>query len=58
MGRAQARQEAFDAYVRRAAAADTPRTNQAETLAKLSRLKERGDLSDDEFQRAKDKALH
>ncbi|GAA0463349.1 MULTISPECIES: SHOCT domain-containing protein [Streptomyces] len=56
--KAQAQQEAFDDYVRRTAATGTVRTSQADELAKLSRIKERGDISDDEFQRAKDKILH
>ncbi|MGI5473001.1 SHOCT domain-containing protein [Streptomyces sp. CA-132043] len=58
VNRAQAQQEAFDNYVRRTAATGTPRTSQADELAKLSRIRERGDISDDEFQRAKDRILH
>ncbi|KOT78632.1 membrane protein [Streptomyces rimosus subsp. pseudoverticillatus] len=56
--RVQAQQEAFDAYVRRTAAKDTPRTTQADELTKLSQLRERGDISEEEFQRAKGKVLH
>ncbi|MEU6392324.1 SHOCT domain-containing protein [Streptomyces sp. NPDC046939] len=55
---AQARQEAFDAYVRRTAANDASRATQADELTKLSQLKERGDISEEEFQRAKGKVLH
>ncbi|UNO39516.1 SHOCT domain-containing protein [Streptomyces sp. MST-110588] len=58
VSRAQAQQEAFDAYVRRTAATDTSRATQADELTKLSRLKERGDISDEEFQRAKSTILH
>ncbi|MFC6065539.1 SHOCT domain-containing protein [Streptomyces ochraceiscleroticus] len=56
--RAQSQQEAFDEYVRRTAATGPSRTSQADELAKLSRIKERGDISDDEFQRAKNRILH
>ncbi|MFJ8828193.1 SHOCT domain-containing protein [Streptomyces sp. NPDC102467] len=55
---AEARQKAFDAYVRRTAAADTPQATPAEELTKLSRLREQGDISEEEFQRAKSKVLH
>ncbi|MFI9025414.1 SHOCT domain-containing protein [Streptomyces sp. NPDC053560] len=58
VNRAQAQQEAFDNYVRRTAATGTSRPSQADELAKLSRIRERGDISDDEFQRAKDRILH
>ncbi|MET9294064.1 SHOCT domain-containing protein [Streptomyces sp. NPDC003077] len=58
LNRAQAQQQAFDAYVRRTATPDTPRATQADELTKLSQLRERGDISDDEFQRAKGKILH
>ncbi|MFI2235863.1 SHOCT domain-containing protein [Streptomyces chrestomyceticus] len=58
VSRAQAQQEAFDTYVRRTAAENAPRTTQADELTKLSRLKERGDISDAEFQQAKSKVLH
>ncbi|MEU7162339.1 SHOCT domain-containing protein [Streptomyces chrestomyceticus] len=58
VSRAQAQQEAFDTYVRRTAAKDASRTTQADELTKLSRLRERGDISDAEFQQAKSKVLH
>jgi hypothetical protein len=60
MGRREARhlreqREAFDAYVR-----DTARTGgggHADDLARLSDLKDRGVLTDEEFRRAKEKIL-
>ncbi|MFI8996793.1 SHOCT domain-containing protein [Streptomyces sp. NPDC053542] len=58
VSRAQAQQEAFDEYVRRTAATSPYRTSQADELAKLSRIKERGDISDEEFRQAKNRILH
>jgi hypothetical protein len=51
----QARQQAFESYVRETAG--TPRASQADELAKLSEIKARGDLTEEEFQRAKAKIL-
>ncbi|MGW3246657.1 SHOCT domain-containing protein [Streptomyces sp. NPDC001070] len=51
----QARQQAFESYVRETAG--TQRASQADELAKLSEIKARGDLTDEEFQRAKAKIL-
>ena len=45
-------QEQFDAYVKKAAG-----TSHADELAKLSELKAKGDITDDEFQKAKSKLL-
>ncbi|MEV5982102.1 SHOCT domain-containing protein [Streptomyces sp. NPDC052114] len=56
-GALQARQEIFDAHIRRTAAQDVSRTSQADELVKLSRLREHGDISEEEFQRAKGKVL-
>ncbi|MFJ7949334.1 SHOCT domain-containing protein [Streptomyces sp. NPDC096354] len=53
---ARARQHAFDSYVRETAGTGKP--SAAEELAKLSEIKARGDLTDEEFQRAKEKILH
>ncbi|MGW5277675.1 SHOCT domain-containing protein [Streptomyces sp. NPDC004044] len=53
---ARARQHAFDSYVRETAG--TAKQSAAEELAKLSEIKARGDLTDEEFQRAKGKILH
>lgn len=55
--RVQAQQEAFDAYVRETAAG-AGRANEVEQLAKLSEIHTRGDISDEEFRRAKEKILH
>ncbi|MET7526167.1 SHOCT domain-containing protein [Streptomyces sp900116325] len=52
---ARARQHAFDSYVRETAG--TPKPSAVEELAKLSEIKARGDLTDEEFQRAKEKIL-
>ncbi|MFE7237964.1 SHOCT domain-containing protein [Streptomyces sp. NPDC057580] len=53
---ARARQHAFESYVREAVG--TAKPSAAEELAKLSEIKARGDLTDEEFQRAKAKILH
>jgi NADH:ubiquinone oxidoreductase subunit 6 (subunit J) len=45
-------QEQFDAYVRKAAG-----TSHADELAKLAELKNKGDISDAEFEKAKAKLL-
>ena len=56
--RAEKQQQAFRAYVREAAApAPGERGTAAEQLAKLAELKEHGDLSEEEFQKAKVKIL-
>jgi uncharacterized membrane protein len=52
---ARAQQAAMDAYIRERAAGTT---GDVERLAKLSELKNRGDISEAEFQRAKEKILH
>jgi hypothetical protein len=51
------RQQRFDEYIRETAAG-SGRASEAEQLAKLSEIRARGDLSDAEFQRAKEKILH
>lgn len=56
MAEARQRQEAFDSYVReRAAPASAP--NSAEQLARLSELRNHGDITEDEFRRAKEQVL-
>jgi len=52
---AQQREQAFGQYVRQTAAAGTPST--ADELAKLADLRDRGTISDEEFQHAKAKVL-
>lgn len=56
---AQARQEAFDSYVRTTAAGDgAVGPPQVEQLARLAEMHDRGAISDQEFERAKEKVLH
>ncbi|MFI9237408.1 SHOCT domain-containing protein [Streptomyces cinnamoneus] len=53
----QAQQEAFDQYVRETAGG-TGQRSQADELLKLSEIRSRGDITDEEFRRAKEKILH
>ncbi|MET8564618.1 PLDc N-terminal domain-containing protein [Streptomyces flaveolus] len=53
---ARARQQAVDDYIRRAAWADAPLSS-ADELAKLSAMRTHGDITDDEFRRAKELVL-
>ena len=55
MARAQRNEEAFSQYVRQTAGAGT--TSTADELAKLADLRDRGTISDEEFQHAKAKLL-
>ena len=55
---AQARQQAFDEQIREAAGSGAQPQSEAEQLAKLSEIRAKGDISDDEFRRAKEKILH
>ncbi|WP_406002689.1 SHOCT domain-containing protein [Streptomyces sp. NBC_00829] len=57
MRRAQEQQQAFDSYVRDTAATGGE-SSDADALAKLSDLKAKGELTEEEFQRAKEKILH
>ncbi|MEU8519459.1 SHOCT domain-containing protein [Streptomyces sp. NBC_01216] len=52
----QAQQKALDDYIRETA--DSGSGNEADQLAKLSEIRARGDITDAEFQRAKEKILH
>ncbi|TXS41001.1 SHOCT domain-containing protein [Streptomyces sp. uw30] len=52
----QAQQRAFDDYVRDRAGESKP-SSSAEELAKLSEMRSHGDITDDEFRRAKDLVL-
>ncbi|HET6358425.1 SHOCT domain-containing protein [Streptomyces sp.] len=54
---AQEQQAAVDTYIRETAGTSGTGSG-ADELAKLSELKARGDLSEEEFQRAKAKILH
>jgi hypothetical protein len=53
---AEEQREVFDAYIRQTATG-AGTTGGADELAKLSELKSRGELSETEFQRAKEKIL-
>ncbi|MGG7575644.1 SHOCT domain-containing protein [Streptomyces sirii] len=53
---ARQQQDSIDAYIRETATRGG--TSHADELAKLATLKEKGDISEEEFQRAKDKILH
>ncbi|MER5856117.1 MULTISPECIES: SHOCT domain-containing protein [unclassified Streptomyces] len=54
---ARAQQEAFDSYIKETAQGGTARTSSADELAKLSQMRSRGDISEDEFRRAKELVL-
>ncbi|MEJ8670152.1 SHOCT domain-containing protein [Streptomyces sp. MS1.AVA.1] len=58
MKHAQAKQQAFDDYVRETAGGGAGPGNEGEQLARLSEVRARGDITDAEFQRAKEKILH
>ncbi|MGY1455527.1 SHOCT domain-containing protein [Streptomyces sp. SS8] len=58
--RARTEREAFDAYIRETAGAGTGAATGAagvDQLARLSELKAKGDLTENEYQRAKEKIL-
>ena len=55
LAKAQRNEEAFSQYVRQTAGAGT--TSTADELAKLADLRDRGTISDEEFQHAKAKLL-
>jgi uncharacterized membrane protein len=57
MRHARAQQEEFDSYIRETAGGGRA-PSEAEQLAKLSEVRAKGDISDEEFQRAKEKILH
>ncbi|MGW1241716.1 SHOCT domain-containing protein [Streptomyces bobili] len=56
IAQARAQQEAFDARVREAAGG-TGRPSSADELSKLSEIRARGDITDEEFRRAKELVL-
>ncbi|MFF7971559.1 PLDc N-terminal domain-containing protein [Streptomyces sp. NPDC007905] len=55
IAQARSQQEAFDSYVREAARGAP--TSSVDELAKLSEIRARGDITDDEFRRAKELIL-
>ncbi|MEV6172518.1 SHOCT domain-containing protein [Streptomyces sp. NPDC051954] len=54
---ARAQQEAFDSYIRETAGGGGQRPTSADELAKLSEIRARGDITDEEFNRAKELVL-
>ncbi|MGW7257597.1 SHOCT domain-containing protein [Streptomyces sp. NPDC054834] len=56
MAQARAQQQALDSYVRETAGAGSGRSS-ADELARLSEIRARGDITDDEFRRAKELVL-
>ncbi|MER7714904.1 SHOCT domain-containing protein [Streptomyces werraensis] len=57
LAQARAQQEALDSYIRETAKGAGERTSSVDELARLSEIKARGDISDDEFRRAKELVL-
>lgn len=57
MAQARAQQEALDSYIRETAKGTGERSSSVDELARLSEIKARGDISDDEFRRAKELVL-
>jgi len=55
ISQARAQQEEFNAYIRQTAAGG--RTSSVDELARLSEIRSRGDITDEEFRRAKDLVL-
>jgi uncharacterized membrane protein len=53
---AQAKREQTERYIRETAG--EAGTSEADELAKLSEIRARGDITDDEYRRAKEKVLH
>jgi len=56
VAQARAQQQAFDTYVRETAGGGSGRSS-ADELARLSEIRARGDITDDEFRRAKELVL-
>jgi hypothetical protein len=56
MAQARAQQEAFDTHIREAAGAKS-HPSSVDDLAKLSEIRSRGDITDEEFRRAKELVL-
>ncbi|MFI0135720.1 PLDc N-terminal domain-containing protein [Streptomyces luteogriseus] len=55
--RARAQQQAFDSYVRETARGAEDRPSSVDELARLSEIRTRGDITDEEFRRAKELVL-
>ncbi|MET9048401.1 SHOCT domain-containing protein [Streptomyces sp. NPDC004362] len=56
VAQARAQQQAFDSYIRRTAA-EGGRHSSTDELVRLSEMRTRGDITDEEFRRAKDLVL-
>ncbi|MEV7544363.1 SHOCT domain-containing protein [Streptomyces sp. NPDC089915] len=54
---AQEQQEAFNAYIRETAGSPSPGKATADDLVKLSELRAKGELNEEEFRQAKEKLL-
>ncbi|MEW2805973.1 PLDc N-terminal domain-containing protein [Streptomyces massasporeus] len=54
--RARAQQQAFDSYIRETARGED-RSSSVDELARLSEIRSRGDITDEEFRRAKELVL-
>ncbi|WP_326754603.1 PLDc N-terminal domain-containing protein [Streptomyces hirsutus] len=57
IAQARARQEAFDSYIRETATGHGGQAGTADELHRLSEIRSRGDLTDEEFDRAKELVL-
>ncbi|MDW8808631.1 SHOCT domain-containing protein [Streptomyces scabiei] len=57
VAQAHAQQAAFDSYIRETAKGGGARPSSVDELARLSEIRSRGDISDDEFRRAKELVL-
>ncbi|MFC9503485.1 SHOCT domain-containing protein [Streptomyces sp. NPDC057002] len=57
ISQARAQQEAFDSYIRETAKSGEGRGSSVDELARLSEIRARGDITDDEFRRAKELVL-
>jgi uncharacterized membrane protein len=57
VAQAREQQAAFDSYVRETAKGGEGRPSSADELAKLSEIRARGDITDEEFRRAKELVL-
>ncbi|MGX1133113.1 putative membrane protein [Streptomyces glaucescens] len=57
IAQARAQQEAFDQYIRDTAGAAESRPSSIDELARLSEMRARGDITDEEFRRAKELIL-
>jgi hypothetical protein len=57
VAQARAQQQAFDSYIRETAAGSGGRTTSVDELTRLSESRARGDITDEEFRRAKELVL-